>query len=281
MKRTSKYTDKKAFTLIELLVVISIIALLMGILMPVLSKVREQAKKLSCQSNVRQLTLAFDMYRAEHNNKGVVSPGGGEFWFHQLSPYIGNKDFAIDPAKHLEGAMEVLRCPSTKDPVKAAPEQATGTATNMWRYGNFGKDWDNVRVDGDFYVEGSYGLNAWVGGWKISETTGDGGRVIPGRMHGYSFRKDIPSASDIPVFADCIWTGYWPQELKYDPVPTELEEGTTGKDVAKICLDRHNKGINLSFTDGHVEFSKLSNLWNYRYHKYYKKTPDVTVPKQD
>ena len=53
---------KKAFTLIELLVVIAIIAMLMAILMPSLTKVKEQGKKIVCQTNMKQLALAGVLY---------------------------------------------------------------------------------------------------------------------------------------------------------------------------------------------------------------------------
>ena len=53
--------SKRAFTLVELLVVIAIIALLMSILMPALARVRNQAKDVLCQSNLKQWALIFSM----------------------------------------------------------------------------------------------------------------------------------------------------------------------------------------------------------------------------
>jgi prepilin-type N-terminal cleavage/methylation domain-containing protein len=65
--------DNKGFTLVELLVVIAIIALLMAILLPALARAREQAKRIICMNNIKQLTAGWGMYADTNADKIVNS----------------------------------------------------------------------------------------------------------------------------------------------------------------------------------------------------------------
>ncbi len=117
----------KAFTLIELLVVIAIIAVLMSILMPSLKRAREQARSLTCRSNVRTLTLAWLMYKDENDGKlvpgdtptGPISSSNGA-WV--MIPPSGASSSVEEKKEYIQQGLlwpyikdvDVYRCPSDR-----------------------------------------------------------------------------------------------------------------------------------------------------------------------
>ena len=87
-----------AFTIVELMVVVAVLALLIGILVPVLGAARRSSKATTCRNNLHQLVLAFDLFTQSHH--GRFPPDfDQEPWDDHLAPYLSDAD-------------EVFACPA-------------------------------------------------------------------------------------------------------------------------------------------------------------------------
>jgi prepilin-type N-terminal cleavage/methylation domain-containing protein len=252
---------KEAFTLIELLVVIAIIALLMAILTPALNYVRKQARSNACQSNIRQLCLAMNLYVLDHEDRTMpFSHQPGEYWFHQLAPYLSEKAYKNNPQEHIEGMMRVAFCPVTKRQDKEE-DSYYGSAYLSWRF-----------MGG----EGSYGLNLWL--------LPDDEIYAPDFPAGNFFKKYSDAGGNVPLLGDSVWVGSWPFEA--DSVPDDIT-GQTGYPgyphgegffMGRFCVDRHKKAINIGFVDSRVERVPLEELWIQKWHRNFKPNSDITIP---
>jgi prepilin-type N-terminal cleavage/methylation domain-containing protein len=112
----SRHTKTKAFTLIELLVVIAIIAILASILFPVFARARENARRSSCLSNLKQIGIAMTMYVQDHDEKFTPAwTSGHSFelpdgttssnamrWYIKLFPYMKSTQVVNCPSAPID-----------------------------------------------------------------------------------------------------------------------------------------------------------------------------------
>jgi prepilin-type N-terminal cleavage/methylation domain-containing protein/prepilin-type processing-associated H-X9-DG protein len=98
---------RKGFTLIELLVVIAIIAIMAAILFPVFSRARENARRTSCLSNMKQIGLGIEQYKQDNDSNypmayfyvnGASSAGGYVQWSGSVQPYVKSEQLFVCPS---------------------------------------------------------------------------------------------------------------------------------------------------------------------------------------
>ena len=248
MKTRSK--NKHGFTLIELLVVISIIALLLAILMPALSKVKKQAMRVVCMANLSQWGLILTQYTEDHNRHffagyyDYTDPNGvtdkstdADLWPYALESYYQLPKLMVCPSSP-------FTTPAIHDASKI--EKANGNLC------------------------GGYGLNGW-----LCDTPKE---VIQTEGHdtANSWRTmDHAGGSKIPLMADALWytgrpesTDLPPEEeynLRYDNLD-EIKDALSNH-MQRFTVNRHDGSLNILFMDGMVKSVSPKELWRLKWHK--------------
>ncbi len=223
-----------AFTLIELLVVIAIIAVLMGILMPVMRKSREQARAVICAGNLRQIGLAGSMYAETHDLYVPRGLGGnsGESWFQMFMPYL-----SVKPKNGDYRTVDIFRCPSYPD-----KRQTVCYVVNGWEFRSKTDTTGFEQVKPTRLTECSrkpyviYLVDNEDGPWR-----------------------DIITKEREPGHNKC---DVWHQ----NHLPTSTSTSTNRS--RRVAAKRHRQGANYLFLDWHVSYMKSADctvkMWRFK-----------------
>lgn len=212
--------------MIELLVVIAIIAILAAILFPVFARARENARRSSCQSNLKQIGLGFAQYVSDYDSTYPRSLDSGSdtyanSWMGRLQPYLKSE--------------QILRCPSVE---KINGNDATSVSNFKW----LPYVMNNPFIGGFAGWDGQYG-NTYNRPARESELNVPAATILV-----YEGKNSNGSVSPPQ-------TGYG---LEYI-IDNGMSVVNTNED--NIPKDRHFDGDNLLFVDGHVKWMKWEKLF--------------------
>jgi prepilin-type N-terminal cleavage/methylation domain-containing protein len=233
-------TPPRGFTLVELLVVIGIIALLISILLPVLGKVRKQALRTKCMSNLRQLVTAMTVYAGD--NKGG--------WYTDTADYGADSLTALIPRIIRDGKVAV--CPGTANVVDLSQTISQFVpGVGVVQVPDVSDLRNNAAHTEDTTGGHSYEIFNWFG-----PATYPDGVVIPGRLTDLSqsanpigFRKYLMTTKNVRKAAETF-------------LILDGDEGYGGtRNNWPDPIDNHGAdGICLGFADGHAVFATPAEM---------------------
>jgi prepilin-type N-terminal cleavage/methylation domain-containing protein len=251
-------TFLKGFTLIELLVVIAIIALLMGILMPALQRVRQQARSVACLSKLKQWALYFAMYAEDNSGRfmaGSTAQPTANRWVSALGDYYKWDD-------------EFTCCPNATKPwvdeygvSEGAEGHVSGAGVTMaWGYMGM----SGSRSHWPKQMKGSYGINGWV----VDPQPGREPHPELGTPDYFWRGPNVAGAAHVPLFLDAQRYNGW--ALSKNRAPTYSgEEWNDDAQMGRYCLNRHGGFLGCLFLDLAARKVGLKELWTFKWHKGY------------
>lgn len=253
---------RRGFTLIELLVVIAIIAVLMAILMPSLSKVRDQARQINCTANLRQWNLQFNMYVGDNDGKFYSGTDAKGYWW----PY------QLEEKSQDWRQNKTWFCPTATKPIYTATSPTPAATLNIYNaWGIFtvantrapaSIPWNNHNYTPNKNgINGSYSLNGYL------LTIPAGGTYEGGVAAKNGFRKmsEIQNANNVPVMMDGLRFDTWP--LENQRPADKAEDAWNANNMARVCINRHRGTTDVSFADWSVRKVGLKELYTLKWHQ--------------
>ena len=264
------------FTLIELLVVISIIALLVSVLMPALSKAKKSAQAAICLANLHGWGLAWNQYFNDYDGRTPEwqdqcdeeegGEGDGPFYVTLVKYYLSIEQHDLVPGRIYDDTL--LICPSAKKPKMGIAGQY-GAKFHAW------VSWPGIEVSDCKKVGfiGSYGMNQYV-----SHSLGGGRQADELWKHAF-----VKRAAYIPLMLDSARPGQTP--LPEDNPPEYdgeiyFSEPSDVDEIKGFCQNRHNERVNGLFLDFSTRTVGLKELWELWWHPNWHLDRE-TVPRPD